>query len=82
MKKVGDIMKEMGFNSEAPDSVKEAFVRHLIKVSTGVEVAERKRFEAQVPKKSAATNSNKHEIDKQLIFDFNLENEYSPKKAV
>ncbi|GIL17209.1 MAG: hypothetical protein BroJett040_09600 [Oligoflexia bacterium] len=39
MKKVGDIMAEMGFRKEASDSLKEAFVRHLIKAATGVEVS-------------------------------------------
>lgn len=36
MKKIGDLMKELGFNKEAPDSVKEAFIKHLIKASAGV----------------------------------------------
>lgn len=38
MKKVGDIMNEMGFRKDAPDSVKEAFLKHLIKNTTGVEL--------------------------------------------
>lgn len=39
MKKAADILKEMGFRPEASDGVKEAFVRHLIKAATGVDVA-------------------------------------------
>lgn len=35
MKKIGEIMQEMGFNKNAPDSVKEAFIKHLVYVSTG-----------------------------------------------
>lgn len=31
MKKVGDLMKELGFNDEASDDVKKAFIKHLIK---------------------------------------------------
>lgn len=31
-------MKEMGFREQALDSVKEAFVKHLIKVSMGIEI--------------------------------------------
>ena len=31
-------MQEIGFNKNAPDSVKEAFIKHLIKASTGVNV--------------------------------------------
>lgn len=49
MKKVGDIMKEAGFNPNARDSVKEAFIKHLIKASTGV---------------SVVTPSEKNEIEK------------------
>lgn len=38
MKKIGDLMQEIGFNKNGPDSVKEAFIKHLIKSSTGVNV--------------------------------------------
>ncbi|MFN3695882.1 MAG: hypothetical protein ACK4VO_00465 [Pseudobdellovibrio sp.] len=38
MKKIGDIMKDMGFNQNAPDSAKEAFIKHLIRQSTGNDV--------------------------------------------
>lgn len=38
MKRAGEILKQMGFRKEAPESLKEAFVRHLIKSATGVEV--------------------------------------------
>ena len=38
MKKVGDLMAELGFREDAPDSVKEAFIKHLIRASEGVEV--------------------------------------------
>ena len=31
-------MKEMGFNKDAPDSAKEAFIKHLIKAATGHDV--------------------------------------------
>lgn len=39
MKKIGELMKEAGFNPNAKDSVKEAFIKHLIKASTGQNVA-------------------------------------------
>lgn len=38
MKKISDIMNEMGFRKDAPNSVKEAFIKHLIKNATGVEL--------------------------------------------
>lgn len=38
MKKIDLLMQELGFKKNAPDSVKEAFIKHLIKASTGVNV--------------------------------------------
>ena len=38
MKSAGEILQELGFNKMASDSVKEAFLRHLIKNNTGVNV--------------------------------------------
>jgi hypothetical protein len=38
MKKIGQLMQEIGFKKDAPDSVKEAFIKHLIKASTGASV--------------------------------------------
>ena len=38
MKKIGTLMKEMGFREDAPRATKEAFIKHLIKASFGVDV--------------------------------------------
>lgn len=38
MKSAHDILKELGFRENASDSVKEAFLKHLIKTSEGVVV--------------------------------------------
>jgi hypothetical protein len=38
MKKVGDLMQELGFNPDASQSSKEAFIRHLVKTATGVDI--------------------------------------------
>lgn len=38
MKKLGDLMREIGFNPDAPTSAQEAFIKHLIKEAYGVEV--------------------------------------------
>jgi hypothetical protein len=61
MKKIGDIMQEMGFRKNASDSVKEAFIKHLIKNAYGVEV--------QTPseKRAAQTAANKPDENKNLI---------------
>ena len=54
MKKIGDIMTEMGFRKDAPDSVKEAFIKHLIHAATGVVV--KTPSEKREPKKSEDKN--------------------------
>lgn len=46
-------MKEIGFNLDAPDATKEAFLKYLIKESVGVSVQTptEKKIVAQYPKK-------------------------------
>lgn len=84
MKRASDILKELGFREDAPDSVKEAFLKHLIRASTGGEVetpSERRRRmvrewtradEGRVPKGEKAA-------PEQLAFDFGKEPD--PKKV-
>lgn len=38
MKKVGQLMNDLGFNKNGSDSAKEAFIKYLIKQSAGIEV--------------------------------------------
>ena len=38
MKKIGEIMEELGFRKDAPEATKEAFIKYLIKASGGPEV--------------------------------------------
>ena len=65
MKKINDIMKEMGFNKDAPDSVKEAFIKHLIKASIGVDVI------TPTEKKIIQDNPDKIvQFPKQMSFNF------------
>lgn len=33
MRRIGDLMKEMGFNSEAPESTQKAFFQHLVEAA-------------------------------------------------
>lgn len=73
MKKIGDLMKEIGFNSEAKDSVKEAFIKHLIKQSTGVlvETPSEKKAVAAYPEKIFSLKSKEiKQTSQQLSFDF------------
>lgn len=81
MKKVGDIMKEAGFNVHAKESVKEAFIKHLIKASTGTTVvtpSEKKEIrenpESVLPMKVQMKGQ-------QLAFDFAEDTLPKPKKA-
>lgn len=74
MKKVGQLMKEMGFNPNSSDSAKEAFIKYLIKQSTGTSV--------QTPSEKKVIQENPEKIvhfPKQLAFDFD-EGEATPLK--
>ncbi|WP_374034455.1 hypothetical protein ACES2I_00125 [Bdellovibrio bacteriovorus] len=67
MKKIDQLMAELGFNKNAPDSVKEAFIKHLIKASTGVSVptpSEKKEMAAH-PERIV-----QFKTPQQLSFDF------------
>ena len=60
MKKIGDLMKELGFNSKASVSVQEAFIKHLVKASHGVYVmtpSEKKEIQNN-PQKIISLNRN------------------------
>ncbi|MGZ3773745.1 MAG: hypothetical protein ACXVCY_06895 [Pseudobdellovibrionaceae bacterium] len=81
MKKVSDLMTGLGFNENAPDSSKEAFLKHLVKSTNPAS------FKLEVEAKKIHSHS-KIEIQKlpeQLCFDFikeeAVENQ-SQKKAV
>lgn len=82
MKKIDLLMQELGFNKNAPDSVKEAFIKHLIKASTGASVvtpSEQREIEQNPLRVVQLKNPQ------QLSFDFLNEKEPKPtpgKKAV
>lgn len=76
MKKIGQLMKDIGFNKNSSDSAKEAFIKYLIKQSTGVNV--------QTPTEKRIVQENPQKIvtfPKQLEFDFIDTEEDSRKKA-
>ncbi|QDK36121.1 hypothetical protein [Bdellovibrio sp. NC01] len=76
MKKIDQLMAELGFNKDAPDSVKEAFIKHLIKASTGVNVttpSEKREIEAN------PTRVVQFKAPQQLAFDFIEETTPRPK---
>ena len=73
MKKIGDLMKEIGFNSHASDSVKEAFIKNLIKQSSGVHVQtpSEKKIIAENPEKFISLRRDeKYALPTQLAFSF------------
>ncbi len=67
MKKIDQLMAELGFKKNAPDSVKEAFIKHLIKASSGVNVV------TPSEKKEMAAHPEKivqFKAPQQMSFDF------------
>lgn len=69
-------MQDIGFNPKASDSAKEAFIKYLIKQSTGVSV--------QTPTEKHIIQENPQTIvsfPKQLEFDFIEAEKDSRKKA-
>ena len=76
MKKIDQLMVELGFNKNAADSVKEAFIKHLIKASTGVNVVtpSEKREMAENPEKIV-----QFKMPQQLSFEFVGEEHPKPK---
>ena len=70
MKKIGDLMKDMGFNPKSSVSVQEAFIKHLIKASEGIDVltpTEKKIIQSNPQKIINLKNENQFH---QMSFDF------------
>ena len=77
MKKVGDLMSDLGFNPKASTSAQEAFLKHLIKAAHGVDVmtpSEKKIIQAN-PQKIIALKSLKYKESNQHQFAFDFEND-------
>lgn len=71
MKKIGDIMNELGFNKDASEASKEAFIKHLIKASTKQDII--------TPTEKRIIKENPDKIipfPTQLSFDFENESEF------
>lgn len=60
MKSVGDILKDLGFNKDAPLETQKAFVRHLIKQA---------EITRPTPMPEAKTEKSVTESNGQLSFD-------------
>ena len=84
MKKLSELMKDIGFNPHASDSVKEAFVKHLIKQSVGIHVQtpSEKKVIAENPEKFIAFKKlEKYALPIQLTFEFENEDHMQKKKV-
>ncbi len=68
MKRMSQIMKDLGFRPEGSQATKEAFIQHLLRASEGVYV------QTPTQKKIVQENPMKikelHPITEQLSFDF------------
>lgn len=83
MKKIADIMKEIGFNKHGSDAVKEAFVKNLIKQSYGINVqtpSEKKIIADHPGKIVAMIASEKYSLPTQLAFVFEESPQNSSRK--
>jgi hypothetical protein len=65
VKKINELMKDLGFNPHGSEAVKEAFIKNLIKASAGINLA-------TPTEKKIIQNSPEKVIQfpKQLAFDF------------
>jgi hypothetical protein len=73
MKKISDLMDELGFDPEGSPAVKEAFIKYLIKASEGIPVltpTEKQLIKANPVK---VQTINKDISANQLEFDFMAE---------
>ncbi len=63
MKRIGQLMEEIGFRKDAPDSVKKAFLQHLLQQASGAPVDHGNL--------SSSQKSQQHSAQpEQLSFDF------------
>lgn len=63
MKKMDELMSELGFNSKAPTATKEAFLKHLMKTTTGV------NYQTPSEKKNILAGTSQDAGPVQLSFD-------------
>jgi hypothetical protein len=70
MKKLGDLMKELGFNPDSPISAQEAFVKHLIRDAYGVDVQTPTEKSAEIRNRvPLKTKVAEPKVSSQLSFD-------------
>ncbi len=77
MRKVGDLMKEIGFNKDSSEDVQKAFIKNLIKQAYGVEVKEPRAI-ASVASQAGPSKP----APQQLSFDLGAVTDSAPKKPI
>lgn len=65
MRKIGDIFQDLGFNKDASDDVKKAFVKHLVRAADRSSVQNSSSISKQVAEKKSVSKLS----DTQLSFD-------------
>jgi hypothetical protein len=79
MRSIGELMKDMGFNKDAPVETQKAFIRHLIKAAN--ETSNQRPAAPSAPiEKPLAAPFNPSET--QLSFDSNILGTQSKKSAL
>ncbi len=77
MKKLGDWMKEAGFSTKASQGTKEAYIKHLIRVSQGTFIATPSE-KNEIAKSAPRVRALKPE---QLSFDFSSDPSFESANA-
>lgn len=78
MRRVGDLMQELGFRKDAPESVQKAFVKNLVRAAYGADVAEMSDYRPPAPDKTTDQTTSQraaavNEGPAQLSFFFGKE---------
>lgn len=68
MKRVGNLMQEMGFRPEAPQATKEAFIKHLLRAAEGIHV--QTPTEKKIIQENPETIRDLPRREEQLSFEF------------
>lgn len=73
MRKMGDLMKDLGFREDASEEVKEAFVKNLLKSAYGIDLGSSKTHKQSKKLKTPQSPT-------QLAFDFGDETVQVPNR--
>lgn len=75
MRKIGDLMKELGFREDASDDVKIAFIKNLARSAYGVELPSPQKAKKKPEAKASP-------VGEQLSFSFENESPHDPVRGL